>query len=95
MRKRRLSSVTFVRYLVICSLLLIAFMLYFRIEEESLPINITYSKTPNRKHLAVLRTQNLSTSSQQLHSDKSSEPESYEVNRISVQIGFLACYISY
>ena len=68
-------------------------MLYFRIEEESLPINITFSKTPNSNNLAVLRAQNLSTSSQQIHSTKSSEHESYEVNHISIQIGFLAFYI--
>ena len=90
MRQRRLSSVTFVRYLVICSLVLIAFMLYFRIEEESLPLNITFSKTPSRKDLAELRTKNLSTPSQQLHSTKSSEYESYGVNNDSFQIDFLA-----
>ena len=90
MRQRRLSSVTFVRYLVICSLVLIAFMLYFRIEEESLPLNITFSKTPSRKDLAELRTKNLSTPSQQLHSIKSSEYESYGVNNDSFQIDILA-----
>ena len=67
---------------MICSLLLIAFLLFIRIEEESLPISITISKIPNRKHLAVLGAQNLSTPSHQFHVTKSSEYEPYMVNHI-------------
>ena len=68
-------------------------MLYFRIEEESLPINITFSKTPNRKYLVESRAQNHSSLNQQLHGTKSWEHESYRVNHDSVQICFLTFHI--
>ena len=83
MGRGRLYSLTFVRYLVICSLLLIAFLLYLRIEEESFPLNNSFSKPAKSKHLAVLTTQHFSSSNETVHNNISFGKNLYRVNYYS------------
>ena len=80
MGRGRISSWTFVRYLVLCSLLLIAFLLYLRIEEESIPSNSLSSKELEINDFSLLINQHLANSYEKIDKNESSEKALNRVN---------------
>ena len=79
MGRGRISSLTFVRYVVLCSLLLIAFLLYLRIEEESMQPASTSSKALEIDHLSLLINKHLARSYEKKNNNKSSKKVLYRV----------------